>query len=305
MDRLELVLLAGALPALFMLCYATLKLRGGLLNPVLWAALLCGTGVCMPALAVEFLGMGLRNMLHLGPVASSAILNFGFVGPAEEGGKLLIVLALVELDGQQQARRALLATIGVGVGFALLENLYFLVHARDVVGLAIARANTALPVHLLLAMVLGSMVVRSRIYKHNAPLLLAMGFVLAAVLHGGYDFLLSNPFGNELISRRLIQFGGVVAIGAFSRVLPLAQAADEANGDAWPAPLRVACLCAGVLTLPWPAVSFVVALATHRPGATLIAVFPSLIVLDLLRSAFVRASPNDGHRRLLTYRPSW
>jgi RsiW-degrading membrane proteinase PrsW (M82 family) len=306
MDRLETIVLAGAAPALVMLLYATLKVRGGLFSPILWAALLCGTGVCLPALTLETAGIALRGMLHLSPTAATAVLDFGFVGPAEEGGKLVIILALVELGGgSYSARRALLAAIGVGMGFALLENLYFLVHARNVMALAIARASTALPVHLLLAMVLGSMVVRARIYPHHGGVLIGIGFLLAAFLHGGYDFLLSNPFHDPGASYLPIRLGGLLAVVAFSRVLPLAQAADEARGDEWPPPMRVGCFCASLLALPWPILMLGVAIKLRDPGARLIAVFPTLIVLDLFRSGFARARPTEGHRRLLAYKPGF
>ncbi len=110
--------------------------------------------------------------------------------------------------------------------------------------------------------------------------------------------------GSVLLTRRLIQFGGFLAIAAFSGVLPLAQAADEERGETWPEPMRIGCVCLGLLALPWPLVTFVVATAAHQPGALLIAVFPALIVADLFRSAFVRAHPTDGHRRLLKFKPS-
>jgi len=299
MERLEFVLLAGAAPALVMLLHAALKLRGGLLSPTVWAAVFCGTGVCLPALALELGGGALRGLLHLSPVAWNAVLMFGIVGPAEEGMKLVIILALVQFDGPQPARRALYASIGVGVGFALLENMYYLVHAHNMLVVAILRANTAIPVHLMLAMALGAMVVRSRVYPETAGLLLFFGFALAALLHGAYDFLLTDPFGDVLVSRRLIQFGGLLAIGAFTRVLPLAAQADADRGEEWPPPLRIGCFCAGLLALPWPVVTFLFALQTHQPGARIIAVFPSLIVADLIRSAFARAKPRSAFRVLM------
>jgi RsiW-degrading membrane proteinase PrsW (M82 family) len=287
MARFELILLAGTLPVLVMLIYTALKLRGGLLNPTTWIAIICGTGVCLPAIGLEMAGSYLQNLMHLGPVASNAILAFGVVGPAEEGMKLIIILALIELGGPQAARRALLAAVGVGIGFALLENLYYLVRSHDILGMAVLRANTAIPVHLMLAMALGAMVVRARVYPRSSGVLICLGFVLAAFLHGAYDFLLSNPFGDLAVSRRLIQFGGIFAIAVFTKVLPIAAAADESRGEPWPVPVRPLCFCAGLLALPWPIMMFIFAVNSHQPGARLLAVFPALIVADMLRSAFV------------------
>lgn len=299
MQQLHILLLAGGIAPILMLAYASLKARGGFFRPFTWVALLCGMGSGMPALGAEMVGQGLQSLLPFGAAGATGLLCFGIIGPAEELAKLVIILALVEQPGRFPAQRALLASVSVGMGFALLENLEYLVRAPEVMGLAFARACTAVPAHMLLAMLLGSFVVRARVYPDQRGLLLTIGFLLAAFLHGGYDYVVMTHAVNSTVSLRLFQLGGLLAIIAFNRALSLAQVADEEAGDVWPSPPRVRRFLGGLIALPWPVVVILVAAALKLPAAGMSALFPGLIALDLFRSAFARAQPTRGDRLAL------
>lgn len=301
MGDLELIAVTGTAPALLMLIYVLMKVRGPIGSLTIWVGLLAGMGCCLPAMGAEYVGAWLHHKLDLDPTTAKAVLFFGIVGPAEEGAKLVIILALAQWEGRRQSQRTLLAAVAVGIGFALLENLGYLARATTITGIAIARATTAVPAHGLFAMALGSLVVRAQIYPENRTSLIVTGFVLAAGLHGAYDFIVATQLGQGPAAIRLLQLGAVLAIGAFNRALKLAQAADEAAGDPWPDPLRALCFVFGIVVLVWPGMLLLASgLKPSLAGAfRVLAMFPLLIAMDLIRGAFTRARPTEGHRLAL------
>jgi RsiW-degrading membrane proteinase PrsW (M82 family) len=121
-----------------------------------------------------------------------AVLCFVFIGPIEEGAKVLAAWFLVfrwrvfdePIDGFVYAA-------AIALGFASLENLLHLPNLAF--GEQVARTLTLPITHCLFAAVWGFGVAHARLRMNPGPAfwLLQIGsIVLAALLHGLYDFLL-------------------------------------------------------------------------------------------------------------------
>lgn len=138
---------------------------------------------------------------------------FGFAGLSEEGAKLLACLFIVAPYYQRRGRMNLiLACAGVGLGFALIENVSYVLRASDEwKGIAIARAISAVPGHAILGLVMGHGLASAeraarttlRVFK------VALTWLLCATLHGLYDLPL---FIGELLP---LSLPFVLAIGDY------------------------------------------------------------------------------------------
>jgi protease PrsW len=127
-------------------------------------------------------------------------LGFLFLGPAgglmvgliEEGLKFLCIRSLVfrriEFD---EPYDGILYGVTVSLGFATAENLLY-VFATGSLGVLIARAVLAIPAHCLWGVIMGSYLGRARFEPdlRRQRTLFFYGFIIPAVLHGFYDFLL-------------------------------------------------------------------------------------------------------------------
>jgi tetratricopeptide (TPR) repeat protein/RsiW-degrading membrane proteinase PrsW (M82 family) len=117
---------------------------------------------------------------------------FGLAGLSEEGAKLIVAYFFVRPYAERRSARDLtLAVASVALGFALIENVLYVVAAADRwPAAALARMATAAPIHVLIGLVLGEGLVRA---EEKAPgaqraLVLARTWFVAALLHGFYDF---------------------------------------------------------------------------------------------------------------------
>ncbi|MGD9542666.1 MAG: PrsW family glutamic-type intramembrane protease [Methylocystis sp.] len=117
---------------------------------------------------------------------------FAFAGLSEEGAKLLACLFIVATYYQRRSRTDLiLACAGVGLGFALIENISYVLHASDEwKGIAIARAVSAVPMHAFLGMGMGFGLAWAELEARTSLRILKVLFtwLVCATLHGLYDF---------------------------------------------------------------------------------------------------------------------
>lgn len=132
---------------------------------------------------------------------------FVFAGLSEEGGKLLACVFIVMPHFRRRGRADLvLACAGVGLGFALIENVSYVLRAPDQwKSIALIRAISSVPMHAFLGLVMGLGLARAETASRRAAVVLAT-WLLCATLHGFYDlpmFLgeilpLSTPLVNSL-----------------------------------------------------------------------------------------------------------
>lgn len=116
---------------------------------------------------------------------------FGFAGLSEEGAKLLACLFIVAPYYQRRGRMNLiLACAGVGLGFALIENVSYVLRAPDEwKSVAIGRALSAVPGHALLGLVMGHGLASAELAAQTTLRVfkVALTWLVCATLHGLYD----------------------------------------------------------------------------------------------------------------------
>ncbi len=121
----------------------------------------------------------------------------------EELGKLLVVTCIIlRHEDLRRPVDAVVLTVLVGLGFATIENLYYVFGAENWTETAMLRAITAVPMHATVGIVMGYFAALSLSDRNMAPATLAAMFVAPTLLHGLYDYpvfaiqqLLAAPTG--------------------------------------------------------------------------------------------------------------
>ena len=111
----------------------------------------------------------------------------------EELAKMTIVILFVYKKVEfNKFINGIIYTIVVSMGLATLENLLYLL--RGGFGLAIIRTFTALPMHAVVAGIMGYYISKAKFSKSTKAtrILLVRGILYAIFIHGLYDFLLST-----------------------------------------------------------------------------------------------------------------
>ncbi|WP_158814957.1 tetratricopeptide repeat protein [Methylocapsa sp. S129] len=153
-------------------------------------AIASGAMVAFLPAAVDFFEARLH--LVLTPFWEATIKAFVLAGLAEEGAKLAAAYFFVRPYYERRtARDLVLGVASVALGFALLENVLYVFAAADRwPATALARMATAVPIHALIGIVLGGGLVRAESEPRGAmrTLLIMRAWLIAALLHGFYDF---------------------------------------------------------------------------------------------------------------------
>lgn len=126
------------------------------------------------------------------------------IGPIEELAKMLpfLVIAL-RLDAFDEPLDGLVYASFIGLGYAAVENVLYLDFLSPLE--AAARGFAGPVVHILFASIWAYWISRARLARSSIVKSALLGFVLAALLHGFYDFLvLSEPVAALPIAAALI-----------------------------------------------------------------------------------------------------
>ncbi|MBF0286718.1 MAG: PrsW family intramembrane metalloprotease [SAR324 cluster bacterium] len=154
------------------------------------------------------------------------------VGFNEELAKLVVILLIAypSRDFQEPFDGVLYAAV-VALGFATIENAFYV--EQYGFSILLTRTLITLPTHIFMSAPMGFYVARSRFALHDNPteqkihlesiVLLLKGWGIAALLHAGYDSLLSLGF-KEWAYAQLFIMGGVTLV-LRSRCLQLSQLA--------------------------------------------------------------------------------
>ena len=165
-----------------------------------WQLIICfvlGMLITFPAMHIEAYGesFGLNQPGHLGKLI---LLSFIVVGLTEELTKFAVLIFYAyprrafnePLDG-------IVYSVMIAMGFATLENIIY----ADRFGLetTVLRAFTAVPAHAVFGVFMGYYVGLAKFSKKNKIALIAIGVVLAAVVHGTYDFFILQEYYDWLM----------------------------------------------------------------------------------------------------------
>jgi RsiW-degrading membrane proteinase PrsW (M82 family) len=194
--NLLLVLLA-VLPGL-LISYAIFRADKYEREPLL-PLLLCfaaGAAATIPAVLLErwaYTWIG-QPPFHFGQTAFFA---FGVLAPTEETIKFLLLLLLAyprkffnePLDG-------IVYAVLLAMGFATLENVVYA--SRFGLHTTLVRSLTAVPAHLVFAIVQGYFAGLAKFNPAKETKLLMLGLLLAILLHGSYDLLIMQNLSQWL-----------------------------------------------------------------------------------------------------------
>lgn len=199
-------LILGLVPGVAWLLYFFYKGRtrsrsfANTLRVFLWAC------VCtLPTGVIEHVtGAGLIQDTML----RSAGVSFFLIGPIEEGFKLLVVwMAIYRSQDFRQPIDGIFYAATAALGFASIENAIYLGQMGP--GVIVSRVLFATPAHVLFSSMWGYSLGLARFKRQGELWLVLRGFLLAALLHGLYNFLVAvDPKAAILTLIPLMMFMG-------------------------------------------------------------------------------------------------
>jgi RsiW-degrading membrane proteinase PrsW (M82 family) len=196
------------------------------------------TAVALGAVAALLVGV-VETVLTEIPVSANPLLGtiettFFFVAIPEETAKIAIIawIALRSREFDEPMDGVVYGT-AVGLGFAALENIFYLAGDADWALLAIARGLMTVPFHGALGAIAGAYIARARFGgalgannrdHYRRPRLLLLGWLIPVVLHAAFDtatFSLANA--SDIGALGFLLLVVVVAIGAMVFAVRLAR----------------------------------------------------------------------------------
>lgn len=191
LDGLHLRLLAAVsaiAPALALLLYFSGSMSWRHLRELVWIGFGLGFAAAIPIAGIA--GLYAPFILAIEPVRLHA-LAVAFLGAAipEEVGKFLVVFYfMLRHEDMRQPLDALVLSVMVSLGFATIENLYYVFGAENWTETAMLRAVTAVPMHATVGVVMGYFAARYATPKVTGRYWLVAMLLIPTVLHGLYDY---------------------------------------------------------------------------------------------------------------------
>lgn len=207
-----LVLTAALLPAILLWLYIWKKYPQP--EPTSWLvkAVVWGVAICIPVSAIE---MGIESLLFGigdGPstLKGTTVMAFLVAALPEESFKLLALwLVLHKNPYFNEHFDGIVYAVCVGLGFAAIENIFYVFSEEEWVSVAISRALLAVPGHYAFAILMGYYYSVYHFVDHS-PKVAACILLVPVAAHGVYDALamsgLVNPYIGGLSFFVLIWF---------------------------------------------------------------------------------------------------
>jgi protease PrsW len=290
MERLA-VFSAAIIPALMLLGYGVAKTGSGWGSEGLWNAFFLGMIGAVAAVPIE-LGLQYLPFGLLPPLLKAAAEATLVAAIPEETIKFVILVGIAER--QVDVRRLqdiLVVALAVSLGFAALENLFYVMVPADWQWVAAIRALTAVPGHGIFGLVMGALVMAARLRPHRRVLIIS-ALVLPILLHAAYDFPLFALKDNVtawlvMIWMLVLLLSVAVAILLCNVWLPKAAAADRASGrDRQPDSTPVAPIVYGcVMLVISPSLGFLSAYFKDTEVAwvgAVLSIVPVALSIDLI-----------------------
>jgi RsiW-degrading membrane proteinase PrsW (M82 family) len=286
------IFLAAVAPGLLMLAYGVAKTRIGWRNEALYTAILAGAvGAIVPALAY-----GLEELFPVesaGPLMGAAATAV-FTAIPEQGFKFLILLGAIRRDANVRRLQDIVAlALGVSIGFATFENLFYVALGSDWRAVAIGRALVSVPSHGIDGLIMGALLTSARLRTHRRRLAYVIAFAVPVITHAAYDF---PPLASQHSHHRwlavvwlaVLLLSAVLAICLCDRVLPRAAEADRMAGrDTAPPARGWHLIVAGCVLIAAPVFGVLllhlIAVSAFGTGAA-ISILPAALGIDLIRT---------------------
>src|ERR1700720_2172437 len=148
-----------------LLGYGIAKTRSRWTSEAAWQAFFVGAVSALAAVVVEYVLERLLGLGHVAPVRAAAMEALLVASVPEEALKFLVLVAIAERHVDVRRRQdILLLSLAVGLGFAALENLFYVAAPGDWQRVALARAATAVPSHGIDGLAMGAFVTLARLH---------------------------------------------------------------------------------------------------------------------------------------------
>jgi RsiW-degrading membrane proteinase PrsW (M82 family) len=199
--ELFFVLAASLLPAILLLLYIWKKDPQKEPTSQLVKAVLWGVAICIP---VAILEMGINTMIF-GPGAKPAnlidttIISFFVAALPEESFKLLALWLILRKNPYfDEHFDGIVYAVCVGLGFAAIENIFYVIQDEEWLSVAIGRALLAVPGHYAFAILMGYYYSVYHFINHS-PKVAVRILLVPVVAHGIYDSLAMSGMANPYI----------------------------------------------------------------------------------------------------------
>lgn len=188
---------------------------------ILLVAFLLGCLSIGPAGVIElYLGKKLEA-LHWG-LAGTVVHAFLIVALTEELCKFAMIrLHAFRLPEFNEPFDGIVYSAFVGLGFATTENIFYVLNGGW--GIGVMRMFTAVPAHYAFAVIMGYFIGKAKFDAARRGLYMALGILLAAFMHGAYDFFI---FQQNMPVLAILTFGVLMLSLRISR-----KATDELHAD--------------------------------------------------------------------------
>jgi RsiW-degrading membrane proteinase PrsW (M82 family) len=153
---------------------------------MLFFAFLGGCFSIIPALILEGLWLNQGFNQH-GSNFYLAFYAYIVVGLSEEISKYVFVRRIISKPYVDEPYDGILYSVMVSLGFAFIENLFYVY--QNGFGVGLMRAFTAVPAHATFAAVMGFFLSKAK-FNGNYTFNTLMGIGGAVILHGSYDYFL-------------------------------------------------------------------------------------------------------------------
>jgi len=170
-----------------MLGYGIAKTRSSWKSEAIWTAFVFGALCTIAVGAFELIVQAAISRAHLSAIADAAVTAVIMAAIPEESAKFLVLVGLAEKHVDVRRRQDyIMQALAVSLGFAALENAFFVIAAGDWKVIAAARAITAVPAHGICGLVMGALLVAARLSRKKITAALAL--IVPVILHAAYDF---------------------------------------------------------------------------------------------------------------------
>jgi protease PrsW len=192
------LIIAAILPPIFVIYYIYKQdLHEKEPHKLLFFTFLLGVFSCVPILFIELTfdeNFFKNQFLYY-------LIGIGFV---EEGVKYLILIIYnYPKEDFNEQYDGILYTVVMCMGFALVENIGYVLGDSDIDGMSVAilRMFTAIPLHATCGIIMGFYLGKAKMDTNSKLSSLILALIIPTIIHGLYDYFLSiNVFVFSIIT---------------------------------------------------------------------------------------------------------
>ncbi len=191
LDGLHLRLLAAMsaiAPALALLLYFTVSASWRHLRESIWIGFGLGFAAAIPIAGIAGLYTPFIEDIESIHLHALAVAFLSAAVPEEVGKFLVVFYFMLRHEDLRRPLDALVLSVMVSLGFATIENVYYVFGAENWTETAMLRAVTAVPMHATVGLIMGFFAARfvtpQGATRHDFPAML----IVPTVLHGLYNY---------------------------------------------------------------------------------------------------------------------